>query len=361
MNYPKQRYTGEKPWIDSDWLYNEYVTKDRSTQDIANEYGCKRNTIQCWLSKHGIKKDCVKRNRRKTKQYQDKDYLIKEHIENKKSMSQIASENNVSSDTIRYHLEKNGIERWQSENKTIFDEYEILRVKELYENGMSANKIAEKYKTSHGVVLRALKNIGVKLRDLQESQFTLHGIYPPPMFFDKKWLETSHWEEGKTCVDLSVELGVDPGTVRRQMHRLGIKTMNGSEAKIGRMVGESHPNWQGGLTPLKMLLREYFHVNQAPRIARRDNYTCQNCGATHEILHVHHIRKFSEIVDEIVGEHKDLDPDNEYDRLELYQIITKDDRFLDENNLITYCKYCHFFIIHNYKQSKTISSQDSEE
>lgn len=41
LNYPKQRYTGEKPWMDKDWLYNEYVAKDRSTQDIADEYGCK--------------------------------------------------------------------------------------------------------------------------------------------------------------------------------------------------------------------------------------------------------------------------------------------------------------------------------
>lgn len=359
LNYPKQRYTGEKPWMDKDWLYNEYVAKDRSTQDIADEYGCKRNTIQCWLSKHKIKKDNVKRERKQTKQYQNKDYLIEEHIHNKKSMSQMAAENNVSSDTIRYHLSKNGIERWKSENERFFDDDELHKVCELYADGISANKIAEMYGTSHGVVIRALKEVGVKTRGCQDAQFMLHGEEPSPLLFDAEWLYSSHWEEGKTCKDIGEELGVDPGTVRRHMHSLGIKTMTNSESKIGRMSGENHPNWKGGVTPLKALLREYFHTNQVPKIAERDNYTCQNCGATHEILHVHHIRGFSEIVDEIIDEHKELNPDSEHDRLELYQIIIKDDRFLDENNLITYCKYCHYFIIHNYKQRKTISSQDS--
>ena len=52
--------------MNKEWLYNEYVVKDRSSQDIADEYGCKQNTIQCWLSNHKIKKD-VKRKQRKRK------------------------------------------------------------------------------------------------------------------------------------------------------------------------------------------------------------------------------------------------------------------------------------------------------
>lgn len=56
---------------------------------------------------------------------------------------------------------------------------------------------------------------------------------------------------------------------------------------------------------------------------------------------------------------RQLNPNNVSDRLELYHIITKDKRFLDENNLITFCKDCHFYKIHNY--NKTISSQASQE
>lgn len=56
MNYPKNRYTGPKPWTDRDWLYNECITKNRRVDDIAAEYGCKPDTIYKWLSNFKIKK-----------------------------------------------------------------------------------------------------------------------------------------------------------------------------------------------------------------------------------------------------------------------------------------------------------------
>ena len=124
------------------------------------------------------------------------------------------------------------------------------------------------------------------------------------------------------------------------------------------MTGDKHPNWKGGITPLNMLLREYFHTNQVPKIARRDNYTCQMCGKKHTVLHIHHNRKFSDIVQEIRDEHPLLNPQNTTDQVELYNIITHDRRFLDEDNLITLCKDCHIKV---HSKNETISSQASEE
>ena len=89
------------------------------------------------------------------------------------------------------------------------------------------------------------------------------------------------------------------------------------------------------------------------KIKERDNYTCQICGKTHTILHVHHIKSFSEIVHEILLEHKDLNPES--DKYELYDIIVHDERFLDLDNLITYCKDCHIAI----HSKKSISNQAS--
>ena len=40
------------------------------------------------------------------------------------------------------------------------------------------------------------------------------------------------------------------------------------------------------------------------------------------------------------------------DREKMYDIITHDPRFLDIDNLITYCKDCHFYKIHKYKKRK---------
>ena len=89
MNYPKQRYAGIKPWLNKEWLYTEYVIKNRSSKSIAQEYGCNRNTIQQWLCKFKIKKDVVKRERIYFKKYQDKEYLITEYLKIKKQLKRL--------------------------------------------------------------------------------------------------------------------------------------------------------------------------------------------------------------------------------------------------------------------------------
>ena len=354
INYPKNRYTWECPWTDKDWLYSEYVVKDRSTKDIAEEYGCKQNTIQCWLAKFKIKKEVKRLPRKEIYPYQNKNYLYEQHIVNKKSMTEIAKENNVSKDTIRYHLIKNNIDYWQSVQKTKYTKEQEKQICDLYNNDkLSANKISKLFNTSHKVIIDIVKRNGFKTRTMSESQLICSGNdINNDLFNDAEWLNNMHWEENKSCKEIGDIIGVDAGTVRRQMKRLGLKTKSNSKSKIGLMTGENHPNWQGGLTSLKQLLREYFNVNQAPKIAKRDKYTCQCCGKTHTILHVHHKKQFHEIVDEIVSENKDLNPDIVEDRLKLYQIITNDKRFLDEDNLITYCKDCHYFKIHKYKRKK---------
>lgn len=364
MNYPEKRYTGPKPWMDKDWLYEEYVTKDRSTADIANEYGCKRNTIQCWLLKHGIKKEITTHNIVRDKKHQQYDYLYEQHVINGKSMAEIARECGVSGDTIRENLKRNGIEVHQMQHKTKYtQEDEDMMISMYCDDHMSAYKIAQIFGTDHNTIIRHLSSRGIDTRDMRTAQFNANNKEIPPEFCDADLLRKLHWDDNISCKDIGDMIGVDAGTLRRQMHRLGIPTKNNAQSKIGQMTGDKHPNWQGGITPLNILLREYFSTNIAPRIAKRDGYTCQLCGDTHAVLNVHHITPFAEIVHEICAEHPDLKPDNVDDRLELYRIITSDKRFLDEDNLITFCKYCHYNLIHEwkFKSCKTISSQAFKE
>lgn len=292
--------------------------------------------------------------------YHQKEYLYNEHIINHKPIYQIAKENGVSGDTIRRSLIRNNIDYWQTQYREKFGQSEIQDICDMYCNQkMSANQIAIRLHTTHRTVIRLLTKQGVETRGMSESQFNHRGKDISELYNNAEWLNQMYWEEGKTSTEIAKELGVSSSTILRHMKQLGLNTKTPSEAKIGMMVGDKHPNWQGGLTPLKLLLREYFNVNQVPMIAKRDNYTCQLCGKTHTILHVHHIRRFSEIINEIIKEHPEYNADIVEDRMKLYNIIIKDDRFLDENNLITFCKECHYFEIHEYKHNKTISSQAS--
>lgn len=353
------RYKGESPWRNKDWLYTEYVVKDRSTKEIAEEYGCKQNTIQCWLIRHGIKKQITKHNVSHDKQYQQKQYLYEHHIVMKESIADIAKNNGVSGDIIRYWLENNGIEYWVSQPKRKYSSSDIDKIVEMYVvQRMSAFQIAKYFNTSHGVIIRYMKRRGIETRNIQESQFAHNDKDIPDNFFNPDILYELHWIQQISCQDIGKILGISSGTVRRQMHRLGIPTKTNSQSKFGLQRGKNHPNWKGGITPLTKLLREFFHTNQVPVIAKRDNYTCQLCGKTHVALHVHHIIPFSDIVGEICLEHIELDPNDVQQRLELYNIIVSDKRFLDENNLITYCRNCHFYKIHKFK---TISNQASKE
>ena len=74
------------------------------------------------------------------------------------------------------------------------------------------------------------------------------------------------------------------------------------------------------------------------------------CGSKKN-LHVHHKKHFSDILHRIIEEHPELNPQDNIN--ELYEIATHDSEFLDENNLITYCRDCHLYKVHGYNKDNT--------
>jgi len=49
-----EHWRTEKPYWNREWLYNEYVIKQRSAKDIADDFGCIENNILYFLQKHQI-------------------------------------------------------------------------------------------------------------------------------------------------------------------------------------------------------------------------------------------------------------------------------------------------------------------
>lgn len=346
MNCPKQRYTGEKPWMDKAWLYDQYVIQDKSTRMIASEYGCKQNTIQHWLINHGIKKEIKTHNMTHTKSYQNANYLYTEHIINRKSVAMIAKENSVDHDTIRYFMNKYNIQMWQTNPPAKFTDDDISIIMTMYfDDKISAYAISKLFKCSHRTIIDMIRSYGKQTRTLQESQFASNKNTIDGRLNDSEWLNKKFWDDELSSKEIGEILGVNASTIIRQMHRLGLNT-NRRQKKTYKIKGieEYIPSEINSLTNI---LRDYFRVNIRPSVLLRDNHKCQKCGSTSN-LHVHHIQHFDNIINEIIHEHPELNINLNSDLIKMYLIIRKDQRFLSMDNVITLCKDCHH-TVHNMR------------
>lgn len=217
---------------------------------------------------------------------------------------------------------------------------------------MSSVEIGKALNCTHRTVLLRLEKMGIKRRTNSEGAFNHIKKNRPKELDSYEYMNYFYVEQQLTKDAIGAMLDVSPACVGRALKTLGIHIRDNTESKIGKRKGPESPRWKGGVTPLNFRLREYYQINISPRIRERDEYKCQLCGSNSN-LHTHHINPFSKIIREIIKEHPELNLKENQE--ELYNIIVNDARFLDENNLVTYCRDCHLFIIHKYK--KSISNQ----
>ena len=107
-----------KLYQNRDWLYNQYITLGKSMQKIADECECTQPTIRNWLKKFGIqirtiseawKIKCENGYKNNLKLYQNRDWLYKQCVELKKSISEIMEITGASYPTISKWVKKFGI------------------------------------------------------------------------------------------------------------------------------------------------------------------------------------------------------------------------------------------------------------
>lgn len=65
------------------------------------------------------------------------------------------------------------------------------------------------------------------------------------------------------------------------------------------LKGDKCYNWKGGITALNHAIRTCLQNRDwIMTVFKRDNFTCQHCGATKVYLHAHHIKLFADIMQE---------------------------------------------------------------
>jgi 5-methylcytosine-specific restriction endonuclease McrA len=62
------------------------------------------------------------------------------------------------------------------------------------------------------------------------------------------------------------------------------------------LVGKNSPCWKGGITPFEHAQRAKFRHTIQKEVFKRDNYTCQICGAKGD-LQVDHIQEWSKYIE----------------------------------------------------------------
>jgi hypothetical protein len=97
--------------------------------------------------------------------------------------------------------------------------------------------------------------------------------------------------------------------------------------------GKNNASWKGGITPIEVQIRNSPEYKQwRDTIFKRDKFTCIDCEQVGGKLEAHHIKFFSDLLQEAIEMFPDLPV---YDAAMLYAPLW------DTNNGITYCKKHH--------------------
>lgn len=318
-----------------DWLIQEYVINNRSRKELSKECGLSVAGLKSLLAKWNIVKETLDIPKS----------ILQELVDKKLSHSDIEKQLGISQTTLYRYLKKYNLELKAEVDRSQYDDSNDELMCQLYLDGFSTTEIGEELGLSHNTVIRHLQHCGVPRRTLTESQWTSHNKSIPEEFNSYDKMYELYITKKLSKKDLGIKFGCDPCVIDRVLKELKIPVRTISEAKQGLMCSEKHWNWKGGVTTLARRLREYFGVRQVVKVLERDHYQCQMCGSKHN-LNVHHKVQFSDILSRILNEHPNLDPIKDIN--ELYSIATNDKEFNDLDNLITYCRDCHFYKVHQY-------------
>jgi len=324
-----------------EWLIREYITKNRPRKEIAEECNLSEAGLKSLLKSYNIYKEKNAINTHRLNK------LVKE----KKDVKELAKIFKCSTTKIYRTLAKLSLKIIaKPKKKQQYDSSKDILICDMYLDGLSTTQIAKCLDTTCTTINKHLKKCGIPLRSLSESQWAFNCKEYPKELEDKNYLYDLYIKQQKSKKEISDEYNCDPKVIDRLLKKYNIKVRDNSECRIGKFSGKNHPNWQGGITGLHMRLREAFYKNLTKKVLKRDHYKCTMCGSKKH-LHVHHIKPFKKILNNILEAHPNLDPIKDQDTL--YIIALKDKDFNDLDNLITLCKECHLFKVHKYKKKNS--------
>ncbi len=221
---------------DRDWLYGEYIEKQRTIKDIALQLKSSPETISKWLGIHGIKvksyADLMAERNPKMKYLRDKDWLQEKYCIEFLSLNQLSKMLNVTDGTVKRWINYHGIETRNLQesrigdnpnNDTINDDETIPK---LYASGLNIKEIAEKLDCGFQTVYRRLLKNNVTIENFVDRVLQENPLLAK--LRHKEWMLNEYIGKNKSTGDIAGEINTNAATVYFWLKKHGVDIKDSS-------------------------------------------------------------------------------------------------------------------------------------
>lgn len=172
----------EIPYRNRDWLYNEYIVKDREAKDIAKECGINHRTLREWISMLDIP------NKESKTESLTKEVLYDLYRVQHKSSNEIAKIYDITDGAVLYWLRKYDIPAFStSEAVNIY----------LYEKG-GIEKAREAQSTMENRIKSSCRQRGIAFEDFEGFATTEQHMARNNTYY-KEWVRNVFQRDNYTC------------------------------------------------------------------------------------------------------------------------------------------------------------------
>lgn len=172
----------EIPYRNKEWLYNEYIVKDRLAKEIADEYSINHRTLREWISKFGL----VKYGQLKSKL--DKDTLYDMYFVKYMTSEEIGKIYNVTGNTIVSLLKEYGYK--------IPTRSELLDIYYNKKNGYEKARATQS--TMENRIKSSCRQHGISIEDFTGFSTTEQHMARNNTYY-KEWIRKVFTRDNYTC------------------------------------------------------------------------------------------------------------------------------------------------------------------
>lgn len=119
-----------------EWMYKQYIRNEKTTTEIADEAGVTQPTISRWLDRHDIQSRSQSdlQTDGDTEPLRDKQWLREQYINRERSGGDIADELDVTAETVTGWANKHGIELRNSGESSSKDNTDKIEIEDRFTN-----------------------------------------------------------------------------------------------------------------------------------------------------------------------------------------------------------------------------------